>query len=342
MIKRLFDANLASVEGIDELEALIKQHPELDPLYLRCACTPYLKALLEPLWPEFEYLADTLYLSELQKHFHERAWEMLIGNILLGIYDKSQITSSNNGPDFIISGQLNVECVCSTKGDKKKNLDTVPDLVATDISGISFQMIKGDPAHIDAMVKLRIYGYGEKSEEEIAEEKAALLTVDRIKMRITQSVKEKAEKFSKWAGKQAIDTSLPYVIALNTADLGYMEDPLMPHVVSALFGTDNRIVSPGQSGIKNPQGWTFTPEVNRLKNGAPVSLIDFLSDKYSMVSGILFSNETVIDNLKNEDGSYILVNNPFATHTIPESFSSHFKRWIAERNGDTFTLKKEY
>ncbi len=220
-------------------------------------------------------------------------------------------------------------------------------------------MIKNDPANIDRKFGLvGICGFcdikpencnerpkscskKEDIEKAIKKEKEACLTVDRIKMRITQSVREKVCQFSRWAEKQVIDANMPYVIALNTADLCYPEDPQMPNVISALFGTGDRIVNPGQGGIRNPQGWTFTPEIIR-SSGATISACSFLSDQYRMVSGVLFCSDTVIDYIRYKDRDCILVNNPFAYHPIPESFSSHFKNWIAERDGEVITVKKNY
>jgi len=60
------------------------------------------------------------------------------------------------------------------------------------------------------------------------------------------------------------------------------------------------------------------------------------------MSGVLFSNKTVLNHPENIGEDCIFVNNPFADNPVDESFTKLFKSWVATKDDTKIYLKKGY
>jgi len=77
-------------------------------------------------------------------------------------------------------------------------------------------------------------------------------------------------------------------------------------------------------------------------NNEPVLVNYFTDDKFSFVSGVLFSDKRVFNHPENIGEDCIFVNNPFSKNPVDNKFIGLFKSWNAMKNGNQVTLQKNY
>lgn len=212
------------------------------------------------------------------------------------------IESSNEGPDFVINKQLYVECIAPTKGKPGKSNSVPPMYVAAKPSEIMVQDVP----------------------------------VDKMILRITQALKNKAlDQYEKWKSKAWFDANKPFIVAINIGDWEYPQDYLgIPLVVKALFALQYMQIS--QNG---DQGFSWR---NEIAKGAGVPVNYFANDSFSFVSGVIFSDKTVLNHPEVIGDDCIFINNPWATRPTEESFNKLFKNWLAIKEKDGMRLVKNY
>jgi len=302
MIKSLFAIELPLVKTDKELEKIKQIYSQYDPYFIVSGCCKERREIFDRLWKNYQSYADSHFLNQIRTNFHQRSWEMYIGNVLLkkGLI----IQSKNKGPDFVIDKTAYVECVAPTKGDPAKH-DSVPEMhVATKLEEIHVQDVP----------------------------------VDKMVLRITQAIKDKAlDQYGNWRNKELVDLKTPFIIAVNTGDFGHVENPSMPNVVKALFGFQFMEIN-----IKT--GATSFSHRDKIEktNGKPVSVNYFVDNNFSFVSGVLFSDKTILDHPENIGDDCIFVNNPFAEYPVNNEFSKLFKGWFASKDHTGIHLKKGY
>jgi len=298
----IFTVELPLVETNEDLEKVKKLYPKYDSYFIASGCCKERRERFDKLWAKYKPYADSHFLSQIKIKFHQRSWEMYVGNILL---EKGlSIQSQNEGPDFVLKNQAYIECVAPTKGDPTKP-DSVPEMfVATKPEEIRVQDVP----------------------------------VDKMILRITQAIKDKAlDQYENWKSKNWFDSKIPYVIAINTGDLAHVEDSSMPNVLKALFGFQFMQINI-KSGATN---FSHRNEVPKTNN-EPVLVNYFVSQDFSFISGVLFSDKTVLNHPENLGDDCIFVNNPFANNQVDESFVGLFKSWTASKDNSGINLKKEY
>jgi len=284
-----------------ELSEIKKENFQYDPYYIVSGCCRDRKEKFDKLWKKYKPFADSHFLNEIKIHFHQRSWEMYIGNVLLEKGLKLQ--SGNEGPDFIISNIAYIECVAPTKGDPTKN-DSVPEMYIA-----------------------------ERLDEIIAQD----VPVDKMILRTSQSIKEKAKKYKKWREKKWFNQNIPFIIVMNTADLDYPEDSSMPNVIKALFGF--RFM---QINLKNKKrSYSHRKKIEKL-NKSPVFVNYFTNEDFSFVSGVLFSSKAVLSHPANIGDDCVFVNNPFAKYPADKNFAKLFNNWFANKNKNGINLEKFY
>lgn len=208
MSNTIFTVELPFVKTDKELERIKQLYPKCDPYFITSGCCKERREKFDKLWVSYKPYADRHFLSQIRTNFHQRSWEMYIGNILLE--KKLTIQSQNEGPDFVVDDIGYIECVAPTKGDPNKP-DSVPEMfVAT-------------------------------TPEEI---RAQHVPVDKMILRITGVIKNKAfSQYGNWKNKKWFDSRKPFIVAINTGDLSYVEDPDTPNVLKALFGVQCRRIN---------------------------------------------------------------------------------------------------
>ncbi len=215
---------------------------------------------------------------------------------------KLRISSRDEGPDFTVDENIYLECIAPTKGEPGKTDSVPPMFVAKNPSEIMVQDVP----------------------------------VDKMILRITQALKDKAlDQYEKWKSKSWFGANKPFIVAINTGDLEYPQDYLgIPLVVKALFGLQYMQIS--QNG---DQGFSWRNEIGK---GAGVPVNYFANDSFSFVSGVIFSDETVLNHPEIIGDDCIFVNNPFSDHPVDELFASRFKSWSARLDKDKISLTKNY
>ncbi|MHB1456400.1 MAG: hypothetical protein ACYC0V_05730 [Armatimonadota bacterium] len=293
----LFPLELPLVKTDEELQKVKAAYRGYDSYYIASACIEDRRDRFEQLWRRFEQYSDTHFKSEIRVHFHQRSWEMYVGNVLL---DKGlSIGSDNEGPDFVVNGVTYVECIACTRGDDN-NLNSVP----------------------EPYVAPTIY-------EILAE----AVPTDKIILRITNAITTKTMEYSKWRTKRWFDEKSPFVIAINTADMGCPQRYFgIPIIINALFGLENMVIGPsGRSFI-----WRTT--INKGDSQVPVNY--FCNNDFDSVSGVLFSEKMVLDHPDRLGDDCVFVNNPFARNPVDHKFTSLFDYWCAEKDGDGIMITK--
>lgn len=298
----LFFEELPNVSTNQMLDIVKAHHPAIDPYYIASACSEERKRKFDELWKNFMPYADSHFRSQAKISFHQRSWEMYVGNIFL---EKGlSIQSKNEGPDFVIDKTAYIECVAPTKGNPAKP-DSVPEMfVATKPEEIRIQDVP----------------------------------VDKMILRITGVIKDKAlDQYENWKSKEWFDSKKPFVIAVNTGDLSHVEDPSMPNILKALFGFQFMQINV-KTGSTN---FSHRDKVEKSNNES-VLVNYFINEDFSFVSGVLFSDKLVLNHPENIGEDCIFVNNPFADNPVDESFIKLFKNWTASKENDSISLNKNY
>lgn len=298
----IFTADLPLVKTNEELENIKKLYPKYDSYFIASGCCKERREKFDKLWIKYKPYADRHFPNQIRTNFHQRSWEMYVGNVLLkkGI----PIGSADEGPDFFVNENLYLECVAPTKGDPAKP-DSVPEMFVATIP------------------------------EEI---RVQDVPVDKMIMRITHAIKDKAlDQYEKWKSKNWFNSKIPFVVAINTADLAHVEDTSMPNVLKALFGFQYMQINM-KTGATN---FSHRSEISKA-NDEPVPVNYFVNKDFSFVSGVIFSNKTVLNHPENFGEDCIFVNNPFADNPVDESFIKLFKNWTASKTDDKISLKKNY
>jgi len=227
---------------------------------------------------------------------------MYVGNVFLK--NGLTIQSKNEGLDFTINKIVYIECVAPTKGDSTKPDSVSKMLVATTPEEICVQDVP----------------------------------VDKMILRTTQAIKDKAlVQYKNWESKKWFDLKMPFIIAVNTSDLTHVEDPSMPNVLKALFGFQFMQINI-KTGATN---FSHRDNIDKSNNeSVPVNY--FINEDFSFVSGVLFSDKSVLNHPENIGEDCLFVNNPFAKNPIDESFIKLFKNWTASKVNNEISLKKNY
>ncbi len=302
MSDTIFTIELPYIETNEELEKIKQMYPKYDSYFIASGCCKERREKFDKLWAKYKPYADSHFLSQIKINFHQRSWEMYVGNILL---EKGlSIQSKNEGPDFVIDKTAYIECVAPTKGDPTKP-DSVPEMfVATKPEEIRVQDVP----------------------------------VDKMILRITQVIKDKAlDQYKNWKSKKWFDSKMPFIVAVNTGDLSHVEDPSMPNVLKALFGFQFMQINI-KTGASN---FSHRNEVPKTNN-EPVPVNYFVSQDFDFISGVLFSDKTILNHPENIGEDCIFVNNPFAKNLVNESLVGLFKNWTASKEDDKISLKKNY
>lgn len=298
----IFTVKLPLVETNEELERVKRMFPKYDSYFIESGCYKERREKFDKLWEKYKTFADSHFLTQIKTNFHQRSWEMYIGNVLLE--KKITIQSQNEGPDFIINNIAYIECVAPTKGEPTKPDSTPKMFVATKPEEIRIQDVP----------------------------------TDKMILRITGAIKDKAlRQYKNWKSKKWFDSDTPFVIAVNTGDLAHAEDPSMPNMLKAMFGFQFLQINI-KTGATN---FSYRDKIDK-SNNEPVPVNYFINEDFDFVSGVLFSDRPILDHPENIGEDCFFVNNPFADNPVDESFIKLFKNWTASIENDKISLKKNY
>ncbi len=277
-----------------ELDKIKKQHPKYDPYFIASASFNERRRKFESLWKNYAPYADVNFRNQVKISFHQRSWEMYVGNVLLK--KNLNIKSKKEGPDFIVGDKIYIECVAPTKGDPK-NPNSVPDpFIATSPDEMIAQ-----PVPDNQMI-----------------------------LRISQVIHDKGlDQYQKWKNKAWFKADNPFILTINVADLGYVEEPEMPNVIKTLFGFESL-----QINLRTGKSSYSARNEIKKSNDSSVPVRYFLNSDFNFLSGVLFSEEYVLSHPENLGDDCFFVNNPFAINPVEEKFISCFRNWKAHKTID--------
>ena len=298
-LNTIFTINIPLSKTNEELDKLKKQFDKYDPYYIVSGSIEERKLNFDKLWGKYKVYADKHFLSQIKYNFHQRTWEMYLGNVLLKNFS---IVSNNEGPDFIIDNTIYIECIAPTKGDSDK-INSVPEMTVA--KSFSEMIVQNVP-------------------------------VDKMILRMTQCIKDKAIiQYKNWKTKKWFNKNASFIIAINTGDLGNIQDYLgIPLIIKALFGL--QFLQINQKGKKS-FSWR-----NQINKGAGVPVDFFTNNDFDFISGIIFSDSCVINNFDNLGKDCVFVNNPFAVNPVDFNFIEKFKYFDAKIDEDKIEIKKKY
>jgi hypothetical protein len=118
---------------------------------------------------------------------------------------------------------------------------------------------------------------------------------EQIKMRLTSSIHSKIEDYKRKKNYK----KQPFIIAINSANLGNHQNPGYPIIFSILWGYDDFCLHLERIGTQViSKGVELQTKSQILKNNDPQKPIDvaiFETDKYAEISGVIFSNNSVFN-----------------------------------------------
>lgn len=269
------------------MNPFIQDQTQCDPLYCAVRDKLELKDIKEhvsDLWRRYHLFAEPQFLDEFSRHFQQRYWELYLGAQLITA-DLSLQKSSGKGPDFDLklpSGlRFYIEATVVTAG----TVDQVP-----------------------------LPPQGDKEED-------APYPPSELFLRITRAIENKLEQRKKQIGRGTLDSSRPYILAVNVGDIpGIFVDenpPTLSHVCLGFGGitysTDSVHVSP-------------FPHAYRKKHpNDPISTQIFKDPQYSWISGMFLSDVNPFY-LPRRDHIQFL-HNPLADAKVPVGWFPYGSEW---------------
>jgi hypothetical protein len=249
---------------------------------------------LEELWMRYEPYADTGFCNEFARHPDERFWEMYLAVCMLrarrNLRRRGDLTLAqrDTGPDICIRKgrrrRIWIEAEAPGPGDAD-NPDQVPDFFAA------------------------------TADEELNAPRR------QIELRITGSLRRKAEKFESYYKRRIIGETDSCIVAISACRFSLEAAGAgMPHAVTAVypFGDEFAILDPETAEV-SCFGHTYSAEIKRAR-GAAVARTAFQHKNFCRISGLIWSRRS-IGNFLGQADDLVFVHNQMATRPIS-------RRWI--------------
>ena len=300
MQNSIFNVNLPLVANNEKLNQVKALFPDYDLYYIASGCIKERKEKFDRMWKVFMPLADKHFLSDIRKHFHQRTWEMYLGNVL--IKNWLDVSSADEGPDFIINrgkeNEIFIEAVACGRGTTE---DTVPEM-----------FVAGKPDEI----------------------RAQNVPHDKMLLRIANSLDAKYKKYKDFVESK----KKPYIIAVNTANLQYSNIDA-PLILKVLFGLGYLSLNVPLGGGSSTTSWTRREYIQK-KDGEKISMMFFEKEKHNIVSAVIYSTENVLNHPKVIGLDCVMVHNPNAKFPITLNTFSFLQQYKAEYKNNNIRIDK--
>ena len=262
---------------------------------------------IENLYERTKLYLDKDLPQKASEHFHARFWEMYLCDALLS-QNKNLVKRSNRkhqeskGPDLLI---------------QKKN----------------------QKIWIEAVT----VGSGTGENEVIIKdlEEAQTVPEDQIKLRLTSAINNKQQKFKEYQNQGIIGENDITLIALNGKNVRLsVTDQTVPRIVRCLFGIGDLTFSFDRSSNSFTDSYYQENSFTQNPNREEIRFDNFLKDKYSHISGILYSIVDIF-NMPNVVGNDLTaVYNPKALNRLQLNFISVGQEYYLE--GDELKNQTHY
>lgn len=310
MSDSLFSTNLPECTTDEEIIKLQEENPTLDPYYIASSVIAKRKVLFEVLYKVFEPYKDSNFLKEITTRFHQRTWEMYLGYLCIKQGKVLKESRSDDQADVqIVTKQnpIHIECIAVTHGD---------------------------PANPDAVPKMHI-------PDNIGHIVVRDVPEDKILLRITQALNDKYKQYQKRLADNRISDKEPYVIAVNTGELGHPEQ--IPRIFKVVFGVGYLTLRMRVGGlpVANPTSFWSRRESIAKTNKEDINLTFFEQNAHECISAVIYSNSNVLNYLTNpREDEIILVHNPLASNPIShKEFSFLTQHYVDMTTGDVVKIE---
>lgn len=162
--------------------------------------------------------------------------------------------------------------------------------------------------------------------------------LDQILLRIAPVIKEKNNKYMKWKEKSNL-RNLPYIVALSTGWMGYLDNPSIPNCIKVLFSVGPLVIPLNEGG--NFYAYKDNIEKHKKNNvncEVPIGLFD--NHDYKNISAVIFSCDV---GCGLEIGYQLgktcyIVKNPLAKNQLSDEFCSRFNEFVVKNRGQERTF----
>ncbi len=260
------------------------------------------REIVDDLWVRFQPFADKNFPKAIASDFHSRFWEMYLACTLTDLGFKLHPRRIAEGPDISLNAG---------------NMDIWIEAVAPHA--------------------------GQSLEMSLTEDRDELILIDdAVTLRYCSAIDEKFKKYSSYLENEVISKTEPYIIAVNGCNVPFSlssdEPPdLIPNIVRAVlpFGEYTSIIDRDSSQVV---GYTYPYRdqiVKESRAGVPTNI--FLNSKYAGISGIIFSNDSLISMPKKVGEGLLFVHNPNARNRLSQGWlRAGCEYWLDEQ-----TLRKK-
>jgi hypothetical protein len=155
---------------------------------------------------------------------------------------------------------------------------------------------------------------------------------DQILSRITHGIYEKHEIYkSRFIQQDDISPNIPYVIAVNSGNLGYSQSYLgAPLALKGLIGFE--CIQYDEFGNRLLK---YRKEAKFKKGSRPACVDIFCNDENaSLISGIIWSSESVLNLQHNREENIWFIPNPYAKNPLSRDFLRGTSRVNLKQNPD--------
>ncbi len=261
--------------------------------------------LTEKLWGVFHPYADMHFLTEIRNSFDERFWEMYLVCTLL---DKGfSLSCPKPGPDVLIeldNKRVWIEAIAPSPG-AEASPDRVPG-----------------------------YDYGSFVAQKVPSEK--------IILRLRSAIEEKyINKYQQYYQKKIVAENDVFVIAINGCQLPHANaDHYPPHIVRSVFPIGNEQLLIDKKSMKiTDSGFEYRDNVKK-NSGAVISTSVFFDDRYSKLSGIIYTRVDAGNPTPMMGQDFVFIHNPIATNPLPKGFFKFGEEYFAvDMMGDEFSIE---
>lgn len=245
------------------------------------------RLFLQKLWERYDNskCSDKNFPVKITQKFHQRFWEMYLTYTLIEAGRNPLPKVQEKGPDICVEEQdtlIWVEAIASERGEKGKP-DSVP------------QLEIGIPAKIPEA---------------------------NIIFRFTNAFDEKFKKYKNYLSDDTIVSTDAYIIAINGGQIPYssIADDGIPRIVKTVFAIGDYTKTVNIDTLETIDGGIQNRSNLLKRSGSPVFTKFFLDENHKGVSGLLFSNISILNRPEKLGNDVILIHNPLATNRIPDGW----------------------
>ncbi len=291
---KLFNENLGVASNSKQLAALKKKFNFYHPTYVAIATMatrPEFRNWLESIWKQYEPYADSNFPNEFKKQFNQRSWELHIGATLLNRGHNLQ-THKDTGPDFKILHNNCTVWIEAIAVEKGAGKDRVPEIE-----------------------------YG----------KAMDVPEKEMLFRLTAGLKEKHQKYLSYLKSGHINSSDPYIIAIDRSPLEHM-DAQIPLILKCLFAIGHQVLFLKRTtphSMSEGSTWTLRDKLNKV-SGSEVEMLMFRDSSYEGISAVIYCPWDILNSSREPDklgSNFVIVHNPYAKNSLPDNFFKFGEAW---------------